>query len=81
MNGLSSLATVPGALAAFFALEFVGPAVPYNLAVSAASLLYIATTDIAPILHHERGLGASLAQLLGILLGIGTMMGLHRFLH
>lgn len=81
MNGLSALATVPGALAAFFALGYLDPLIPYILAIAAGSFLYVAATDIAPILHHERGMRSSLGQLLGILTGIGTMLALHRVLH
>ncbi len=81
MNGLSALATVPGALMAFAALGSIDALIPKILALSAASFLYIATTDIAPMLHHERGVGVSVRQLLGILLGIGTMLALHQLLH
>lgn len=81
VNGLSALATVPGALAAYFALGYLDPLIPYMLAIAAGSFLYVAATDIAPILHHERGVRASFGQLLGILIGIGTMLALHRVLH
>ncbi len=81
LNTLSALATVPGALVAFWALGLIEGLIPHILALSAASFLYIATTDIAPILHHEQGVAVGVRQLLGILLGIGTMVAIHWIFH
>jgi zinc and cadmium transporter len=65
MNFLSALATLPGAFLAFAAGDFIGPYLPYCLAVAAASFLYIAMTDLAPILHHDSGFKRSFQQLAG----------------
>ncbi|HSF24200.1 MAG TPA: ZIP family metal transporter [Blastocatellia bacterium] len=80
MNSLSALATLPGALLGYLALHTIEPHIPYLLAIAAASFLYIATVDLAPILHHESGFKKSLLQLAGLLLGTGTIAGLHRLL-
>lgn len=77
LNGLSSATTLPGALAAFFWLGETRKAVPYILAISAASFIYIATADLIPSLHRQMTLKASLRQLVLLLAGIGTIVFFH----
>jgi len=74
LNALSSLSTVPAAVLAYYALETVRPAIPYVMAFSAASFLYIALTDLYPELHGRVGLGSAVRQFLLMLAGIGTMI-------
>ena len=76
-NFISALATIPGALVAYFALPHLTPRIPHVLALAAASFLYIATVDLAPILHHESGLIQSLSQLAGLVLGAATVFWIH----
>ncbi len=75
-NLLSSVATIPGASLAYATLgnmeEFVGPI----LALSAASFIYIGLADLVPGLHRRIGSEPGFAQLLLILAGIGTIIGL-----
>ena len=73
LNGLSSLATLPGALLAYFWLGGMRPVVPYILAISAASFIYIATADLIPGLHRQVTPSASLRQLALLLAGIATI--------
>lgn len=73
LNTLSSLATVPGAIAAYLWLATVRQAVPYILAVSAASFIYIATADLIPGLHRQVTARATLQQLVLLLLGVSTI--------
>ncbi|OGW33107.1 MAG: ZIP zinc transporter [Nitrospirae bacterium GWC2_56_14] len=73
-NLYSSLATLPGAMIAYFYLTTVQAAVPYILAFSAASFIYIATADLIPKLHRNAGLGASIEQIFLLLAGIGTIL-------
>ncbi|HKZ78958.1 MAG TPA: ZIP family metal transporter [Pyrinomonadaceae bacterium] len=80
MNLLSALATLPGGLLGYVALQAIEPHIPYLLAIAAASFLYIATVDLAPILHHESGFKESLSQMAGLLLGTGTISLLHHLL-
>lgn len=80
LNGLSASATLPGALAAYFWLGETREAVPYILALSAASFIYIATADLIPGLHRQATPAASLRQLGLLLLGIATIAAI-RFGH
>lgn len=72
-NLLSSLATLPGAIIGWFWLAEVRQAIPYVLAISAASFIYIAVADLVPGLHRRTGAGAVASQTLLILAGIGTI--------
>jgi zinc and cadmium transporter len=76
-NGLSSITTLPGALIAYFWLGETREAVPYILAISAASFIYIATADLIPSLHRQAAPAASLRQLVLLLAGIGTISFFH----
>jgi zinc and cadmium transporter len=74
LNVLSSLSTLPAAILAYFALEIMRSAIPYVMAFSAASFLYISLADLYPQLHEEMGFGFALRQFLLMLAGIGTMI-------
>jgi len=74
LNGLSSVATLPGAVAAYFWLGETREAVPYILALSAASFIYIAAADLIPGLHRQVSAAASVLQLVLLLAGIGTIV-------
>ena len=73
LNGLSSAATLPGALLTYFWLGETRAAVPYILAVSAASFIYIAAADLIPTLHRHVNIQSSLNQLMLLLAGIFTI--------
>jgi zinc and cadmium transporter len=53
-NGASSLAAVAGGVVGWWALDGARELIPYALAVSAASFLYIAVADLMPLLHRRR---------------------------
>lgn len=72
-NLLSSLATLPGVLLGWFWLDDVRQAIPFVLALSAASFIYIAVSDLVPSLHRQTGVKASLVQLILMLAGIATI--------
>ncbi len=72
-NLLSSLSTLPGALIGWFWLDEVRRAIPYVLAISAASFIYIAVADLVPGLHRQTSLSATVRQTVLILCGIGTI--------
>ena len=72
-NTLSGLVSLGGALVAYLALEAVSGGIPYILALSAASFLYIAAADLIPTLHRQPGLAAALGQLMLLLAGIATV--------
>ena len=77
LNGLSSSTTLPGALMAYFWLGETREAVPYILAVSAASFIYIAVADLIPALNRQITLVASVWQFVMLMTGIGTIAFLH----
>jgi zinc and cadmium transporter len=77
LNGLSAAATLPGAVMAYFWLGEMRSAVPYILAISAASFIYIAAADLIPGLHRQVSAAASLRQLVLLLTGIGTIAIFH----
>jgi zinc and cadmium transporter len=80
LNMLSSLTTLPGAVIAYYFLGATMEAVPYILALSAASFIYIAIADLVPSLHRQIGLKPALRQLILVLAGIGTI-ALFRLTH
>jgi len=73
LNTLSSLTTLPAAVIAYFFLGTVQEAVPFILALSAASFIYIAIADLVPGLHRQVGLRPAIMQLILVLAGIATI--------
>jgi zinc and cadmium transporter len=80
LNALSGLASVLGAVVAYFALSAVSGWIPEILAIAAASMIYIAVADLIPGLHRRTALGESLLQVLFIGLGIGCIWIIHAVL-
>jgi len=76
-NLLSSLATMVGALLAYFALSEMQAAVPVFLSLAAASMIYVAVADLIPGLHKRPELAATVQQVLLIVLGILSIVGAH----
>ena len=76
-NLLSSLASLVGAVMAYFFLKEVQPVTPYLVALAASSFIYIATVDLIPELHRKSSLGAAIRQLTLMLAGIGTVVLFH----
>jgi len=74
LNILSSLSTIPAAILAYYALETVHAAIPYVMAISAASFLYVALTDLYPELHRKVGFLYAIRQFLMMLAGVGTII-------
>lgn len=74
LNGLSALASVAGAMAAFFAFDRLPVLLPYFLALAAASFLYVAMADLIPGLHRGRTDASSLRQIILIAAGVLTML-------
>jgi zinc and cadmium transporter len=71
-NLFSALGAVVGGVLGYFALSAVRPLLPYALAVSAASLLYVAVADLIPGLHRRVGVKDSILQV--ILIGLGVAL-------
>ena len=77
----SSLATLLGAGLAYYFLQQATSAVPYILALAAASLLYVAVADLIPSLHKRTELNATISQLCLIGLGVATVWLVGIWLH
>ena len=73
-NILSGLATLPVAIASYYALAEVKAAIPYVMAISAASFLYIALVDVSPELHRRFKGESGIIQVLLMIAGIATML-------
>jgi len=71
------LATLVGALGAWFALADMTRALPIVLAVAAASLLYVAVADLIPSLHRRPEPMETARQMLAIGLGLAIIAGAH----
>ncbi len=73
VNLLSSLAMLVGGVLAYFALQSVQSIVPTLLALSAASMIYVAVADLIPGLHKRTQLRDTVQQVALIALGIGSI--------
>jgi len=72
LNLLTSLTAVIGGVVGFYSLGTALAALPFALAVAAASLLYVAVADLIPTLHRRTDGRSSVMQVL--LIGAGIAM-------
>ena len=80
LNVVSGASGIAGALLAYGAAEIVPGVQAYVLAFSAASLLYIAMSDLIPNLHRGEIDANALRQVVLIAAGIGTIVALEQVL-
>lgn len=80
-NMLASLATVVGAVAAYFLLADLEHILPYILVVAASSFIYIAVADLIPGLHSKVKLSETLQQISLIAAGVVFIYLAHSTLH
>jgi zinc and cadmium transporter len=73
LNMATGLASVVGGIAAYFGLQKAFGALPYALALAAAGFLYIAVAGLIPGLHRRADPRTSLAQVVLMGLGVGTI--------
>lgn len=78
-NLMSSLGTVVGGVAAYFALDRMHGVLPYVLALAASSFIYVAVADLIPSLHRRTHLGAAVQQLVMIAAGIALIVAVHHW--
>jgi zinc and cadmium transporter len=81
LNLATSLTAVLGGVIGFYALEQALAALPFALAVAAASLLYVAVADLIPGLHRRVDAKSSVAQVVLIGMGIALITLAERFAH
>ena len=80
-NVLASMATLVGAVIAYYSLQSMQSALPYILAIAASSFIYIAVADLIPGLHKKTELRETLKQITLIALGVITIYWAHSTLH
>jgi zinc and cadmium transporter len=71
-NFLSAVTAILGAITTYF-LTYVQSVETLLVPFAAGGFIYIAATDLMPELHKKSRAGASIVQLLAIVLGIGLM--------
>ncbi len=81
LNLATGIASVLGALVAYFALRQAMSALPYALAFAAAGFLYIAVAGLIPGLQRRADPRTSATQVLLISLGIATIALAERLTH
>lgn len=81
LNLLSSLAMVAGAVLAYLSLQSTQGVTETLLALAAASMIYVAMSDLIPGLHKRPELRATLHQVSLIALGIATIWITGRLTH
>ncbi|HZF26274.1 MAG TPA: ZIP family metal transporter [Steroidobacteraceae bacterium] len=74
LNLLTSLTSVLGGVIGYFALSHAMGLLPYALAVTAASLLYVAVADLIPGLHRRTDPLAGVQQVALIAIGIAVIV-------
>jgi zinc and cadmium transporter len=72
-NLLSGLTSVVGGVVAYYALAHSQAALPYAIALAAASLLYVAVADLIPGLHRQSAVGAGVWQVVLIAAGVALI--------
>ncbi len=72
-NVLSGATAIIFGVAAYYTLDSLRSLIPYVLAFSASSFLYIALADLIPEMHSKTSLKASISQVLLIALGIAVI--------
>lgn len=80
-NLLSSLASVVGGIIGYLLLEDAQAAIPYILAVAAASFIYIAVADLIPHMHRSTDARSTAWQIALIAAGVATIVATDVLLH
>ncbi len=73
LNYLAALPAVIGGILTFYFLGALRHVLPFFMAVSASSLIYVSIADLVPGLHRYTGWRAGALQLIFILIGVGTI--------
>ena len=80
-NAMAGLAAVVGGMIAIAALSSVKAWIPEILALSTASMIYVAVADLIPGLHKRTALKESAVQVVFIALGVASIALIHAVLH
>jgi zinc and cadmium transporter len=79
-NVASSLTSILGGLAGYFALQGTLDLLPYAISVAAASLIYVAVADLIPGLHRRTDPRGSVMQVVLIAAGVGVIAATEHYL-
>jgi zinc and cadmium transporter len=80
-NAVSGLATVVGALLALTATRLIHDSLPYLLAFTASSFIYVAVADLIPSLHRHSSATDSITQIVLIIAGMLLIVVLDQYVH
>ncbi len=72
-NFLSALTSVLGVVGVFVFGKGIEVFLPYILAVTAGSFIYISVSDLMPEMHKERNFLRNIMQIISVLVGVGVM--------
>ena len=75
------MASVLGGVLGYLALEKLQVYIPYVLMISAASFLYIALTDLVPVMHKTHQHESALIQAGFMMTGVGITFLIGHVLH
>ncbi|MFA6016716.1 MAG: ZIP family metal transporter [Patescibacteria group bacterium] len=75
-NFISALTAVIGTIAALSLNQYIGGINKFLMPFAAANLIYIAGTNLIPVLHKEKQFKKSFIQIFTFILGIAIMYGL-----
>ena len=73
LNMISGTASLAGAVLAYFFMNHMIAAIPYIMAISAASFIYVAVSDLIPHLQEHTNPKESLLQTALIFAGVYTI--------
>ncbi|MCK9290523.1 MAG: ZIP family metal transporter [Bacteroidales bacterium] len=75
LNMLSGATAIIAGVLAYFMLESMQALIPWALAFSASSFIYIALADLIPEMHRKTKLSESIVQLAFVIAGIALIYG------
>jgi zinc and cadmium transporter len=81
LNLVTSVTSVLGGIAAYFALAHTTQVLPYAIALAASSFLYIAVADLIPGLHRRVDAGSGVKQFVFICVGVVVVYVGHALAH
>ena len=81
LNLLTSVSSVIGGLAAYFAFNQIQQLLPYAIVIAASSFLYIAVADLIPGLHRRVDPSSGVKQFVFIVIGVAVIYISHRMAH
>ena len=80
-NLFSSFSTLVGGILGYFFLSSIQKSIPYLMAISAASFIYVAVADLFPNLHKYTAISQTLLQILFIIAGVLSIVLIEELSH